>query len=220
MAGGEERTSAAQGLQGSRAPGARRRERNVGNFSDKFQTQMPLRAVKGGGETDDDGGDVEFEWNQQDSGIKASNAGPLGNARSQSIVRAKGGKDLGKPRAESCAYCPGVFPRGGVCFDLLFFSVFGFCSHLPPQPTDSSPKRPPATCILHLQLHSCTSLPCGSCISLVSSSADGEVQWLWRHEIVPTRFGWDRVFRPLLYTSIAVDRCPQRTISWRRASSA
>ena len=78
--------------------------------------------------------------------------------------------------------------------------MFGLCSHLPPQPTDSSPKRPPATCILHAT----SLLPCGSCVSLVSRSrvqlTAKSAQWLWRQEIVPTRFGWDRVFRPLLYT--------------------
>lgn len=135
----------------------------------------------------------------KDSGIKANNAGPLGNARSQSIVRAKGVRDLvGKLREKEQRQHP-VLPTG-VCFDLLFFSVFGLCSHLPPQPTDSSPKRPPATCILHAT----SLLPCGSCVSLVSRSrvqlTAKSAQWLWRQEIVPTRFGWDRVFRPLLYT--------------------
>ena len=47
----------------------------MGDFSDKFQTQMPLRAVKGGGETDDDGGDVEFEWNQQTRGLRLTTQG-------------------------------------------------------------------------------------------------------------------------------------------------
>ena len=63
---GEERTSAAQGLQGLQSSRDHREEKGTWGISAiKFQTQMPLRAVKGGGETDDDGGGVEFEWNQQ-----------------------------------------------------------------------------------------------------------------------------------------------------------